>query len=148
MQGIITIQARNAETLELILEKQQKNIITEAFIRNFLENVKPYFTLQVTNASMKSSVYSINTLSASGALVVKSRDEAIFGVGLVTFIPRTDTQPAILQYSGRFLPPAAGSTREIKSIMLSGNSLIQAFAELAVPCVQTSSEVYLSLIHI
>lgn len=149
MQGIVTILVRDKATNEIVDEIVQKNIITENFVKNIFQFRHLMFKIQLSNAIHKPSIYNTFAHNDTGSLVSVNESGSVFGVPSFSFIDATATSLPILQYAGRFSPPAVGTSRTIKTVKLiiNGSSVtyqgpVVAYAELATPCVQTDTQIY------
>lgn len=147
MQGIITLKAVNVETGAVEHEQEQENILGDRFILPAMLNGEDMkFIIRLSTAVWKPTPYPECHHNSSLGFETLSRFSDVFGVAGWSFIDETVTTPAMLQYSGRFAPPATGQTRTIKSVILQKDStttdVIKAFTELSVPCVQTDSQYY------
>ena len=151
MQGIITVKAVNIHTGEVEHEHTQSNILTRDFARALFTSalggsIFGRFYVHLSTGKLQPGVYQESLPSAAGGFVTVLRSGDVFGVGQYSFIDETANSPAIIQYSSRFTPPAAGSTRNIKSVFLneSSTTVLRAYAytELSIPCIQTDSQYY------
>ncbi len=150
MRGIVTILVRDVNTNEVIDEVVQQNVITENFLKNIFQHQHVMFKLDISDAIYKPSIYNTGDYSAANGRSITPASGAVFGVPQLMFIGGTGSTLPMLQYASRFAPPTSGTTRTIKTVRLSitgGDYIVYqgstiAFAELAVPCVQTDSQIY------
>lgn len=149
MRGLINIQISDATTGEHIATKEQENIITNNFTRTIISsNTLSNLSIFISNAIYKPSLYPTRNLPDNATLGLSkiTTSSLIPGVSKIIFVDKTVSTPAYIQVSARFAPPATGQTRTIKTVALTSNANsggeIQAYSELATPCIQTDSQVY------
>lgn len=162
VKGIITLKVLDSTTHEVLDEITQENIITETFGAAVFPGYKVYcpeFNLQVclSTATVEPSYYPpvLPPSSAGFSTILRSGD--VFGVPAKQLIEGTNSDPDIIQFSGRFNPPATGTTRTIRTVMLGFNNYLSnfsmnqsyinepnmvAYSKLDTPCVQTDSQIY------
>lgn len=160
-KGIITAICRDANTLEVLGQTEQHNIITESFGADIFpgyKSNKPNFDLTIclSTGVYEPSYYAPVIRPSSSGFTTVSRSGDVFGVLDKTFIEVDDGGPDIIQFSARFNPPAAGTTRTIMTVLLSDRihaitnnfsalalfNKAYAYSKLDVPCVQTDSQIY------
>ena len=155
MRGIVTLEARDKDTLELQGTYVQENIITESF--SWL-GMRSYHTvwggLSITDAVFEPSIIAPQLpYPTAHGFYVQHRQQDVFGVPSSQVFSRTVSTPTYIQFSGRFLPPTA--TRMIATVMFSftpqfnqyygsypNENTCRAYAKLNTPCVQTETQVY------
>ena len=152
MKGIITVQAINIATGEIESEHTQTNILNDLFAMHTLVNGNSLSNMSVaiSDAIYKPSAYTERTLRHNTeGFGVYPRSGEILGVPTHSYIDDDANTKLTSQYTGRFNPPPAGSTRTIRSVLLRhiNNDIIDirelfAFTELNIPCVQTDSQYY------
>ena len=149
MRGLINIQVSDVNTGEIVDSREQKNIITNNFLRAIIQNnTLNTLSIFISNAIYKPSVYPTRNLSDNATLGLSkvTTSSLIPGVAKIIFVDKTASSAAYIQLSARFAPPTAGQTRTIKTAALTNNTSnggeIMAYSELATPCVQTDSQVY------
>ncbi len=155
MRGIVTIEVRDKDTLELQDTYVQENIITEAFIWSGMRgNMSVNGVLSITDAVFEPSIVPpVVPFPTAHGFYLQTRQQDVFGVPSYQFFNSTNETAAYLQMSGRFLPPTV--TRTIATVMVSftpntsayyydnyGNNVCRAFAKLNTPCIQTTTQVY------
>ena len=153
MKGIVTVEVRNKDTLELEDVIVKENIITDAFVQRSIKDDRR-LDLQI---SIASSVFVPSFYTYVIPTDARYRDANIPNVPSTQFFAKTADSDAFVQFSARYNPPAPGTTRTINTILLSrydsANNITpyssyqdrhqpRAFTKLDVPCIQTDTQVY------
>ena len=155
MRGIVTLEARDKDTLELQGRWEQENIITEAFVWT---GMRSFYSvngvLSISDAVFEPSIIPpVVPFPPANGFYFQHRQQDVFGVPSYEVFDKTLSTPTYVQLSGRFLPPTA--TRTIATVMVSftpnttasyyesyNNNVCRAYAKLSVPCIQTTTQVY------
>ena len=149
MKGIVTLEARNKETLALENTVVKDNIITDTFIaRTIRGDTRIDMAIHITKSVFAPSFFTYNTPSDA------IRPIEIPNVPRFQFFSKTADSDAFIQISARFNPPDTGTTRTISTVLLTGYETSgsfesnqgrfqpRAFTTLDVPCIQTDTQVY------
>lgn len=153
MKGIVTVEVRNKDTLELEDVIVKENIITDTFVQRSIKD-DGRLDLQI---SIATSVFAPSFWTYTVPTDARYRDSDIPNVPNTQFFAKTADADAFVQFSARYNPPATGTTRTINTILLSrydsqtditpyglyqDRHQPRAFTKLDVPCIQTDTQVY------
>ena len=115
MKGIVTVEVRNKDTLELEDVIVKENIITDTFVQRSIKD-DGRLDLQI---SIATSVFAPSFWTYTVPTDARYRDSDIPNVPSAQFFAKTADSDAFVQFSARYNPPATGTTRTINTILLS-----------------------------
>lgn len=156
LKGQIEIVIRDADTLEVVDRIVQDNIVTNSTFTKLISSSPSLQPIIVANGMnmAPSRVTSIIPGNLQGNVAIIGT--AIPGNGNPDFFPRVGSTPAISQWSTRLALPSVDRT--FRSIMLTDTNqnqldtpnsnngpyanVIYAFANLASPCIQTTTQFF------